>query len=182
MLRVIDAVVSPSNDAVHDGYRAEIGRSGAGGWRPGGAAVTPLAGVASAGVERAGHNLAVTRAVAAGLQAGGQSSADRLRDGYAADRLARATQAFKDHQAMVQDQAEQANDLGTIHGLAPLQPYRIAMINPWIEPQQLAAVAGGMAARVAQVSAVDALRSGTDDASGSDPAARARLRGVNAPQ
>ncbi|MCD0502112.1 hypothetical protein [Bordetella petrii] len=95
-----------------------------------------------------------------------------LRDLHATHRLNSAVQAFIDEQAMLQARAHAANDLGTIQGLLPLQPYRFAMGNPPLQPQQLAAAAGLAPAAVGPVANVAPLRSATDDALGTGPGAR----------
>ncbi|MBV7482179.1 hypothetical protein [Bordetella sp. BOR01] len=99
-----------------------------------------------------------------------------LRDLYASHRLTSAVQAFLDEQAMLQERADAATDLGTIQGLLPLQPYRFATGNPPIQPQQLVAAASVVPAMVGSVANMAVLRSATDDALSTNPATRAGVR------
>lgn len=105
-----------------------------------------------------------------------------LRDQYTAHCLRSAIQAFHDQQARLaarsiaanqaerdgqtelQTRADAANDLGTIQGLLPLQPYRYAVGVPVVLPQQVIAAAGVAQGAVGPVSHAAASRSPTDDA------------------
>ncbi|MNQ34275.1 hypothetical protein D3C85_477270 [compost metagenome] len=107
---------------------------------------------------------------------------DRLRDQYVAHCLMSAILAFRKEQATLQERADAANDLGTIQGLLPLQPYRIALGDPHIQPQQVAAAASVAPAMVGPVANMAALRNATDDALGTHPATRARTRRPREPQ
>ncbi|WP_312438272.1 hypothetical protein [Achromobacter sp.] len=60
---------------------------------------------------------------------------DELRDLYADARMRRAVEDFAARPDPVAQRADTANDWGTIEGLAPLQPYRVAMGNPQVELQ-----------------------------------------------
>lgn len=119
---------------------------------------------------------------------------DALRDHYTAHCLSNAIQAFheqqarldarsveankaqRDEQTRLQSRADAANDLGTIQGLLPLQPYRYAVGVPPILPQQIAAAAGVGKAAIDPVAQAAILRSTTEDAVGADPTTRARIR------
>ncbi|QVQ24698.1 hypothetical protein [Achromobacter deleyi] len=121
-------------------------------------------------------------------------SINPLRDQYTAHCLMNAIQAFhdqqarlealvvavnqalKDEQVTLQARAEAANDLGTIQGLLPQQPYRYAVGIPQILPQQLAAATGASQVMVAPVTHAATSRSTTDNAFGTDPDTRARTR------
>ncbi|MFJ1301728.1 hypothetical protein ACILG0_17320 [Pseudomonadota bacterium AL_CKDN230030165-1A_HGKHYDSX7] len=105
-------------------------------------------------------------------------SVDRLRDIHADDRLHRAVEAYRDEQVRLQARADNANNLSDIDSLMELQPYRVAMANPPLNPAQLAAAAGLTPAVVAPVASIGALRSTTDDALTNDPASRARANRV----
>lgn len=63
---------------------------------------------------------------------------DQLRDLYADARLRRAIDEFSARPDPVALRADSANDLGTIEGLTPLQPYRVAMGNPQVQELQTA--------------------------------------------
>lgn len=65
---------------------------------------------------------------------------DILRDQFADARLRRALDAYAAQSDPVAQRAGNANDLGTIEGLTPLQPYRVAMANPQVELQAAVAV------------------------------------------
>lgn len=65
---------------------------------------------------------------------------DELRDLYADSRMRRAVDEFAARPDPLAQRADTANDWGTIEGLAPLQPYRVAMGNPQVELQAAAAL------------------------------------------
>ncbi|WP_332609901.1 hypothetical protein [Achromobacter sp. ESBL13] len=65
---------------------------------------------------------------------------DILRDQFADARLRRALDAYAAQSDPVAQRAGNPNDLGTIEGLTPLQPYRVAMANPQVELQAAVAV------------------------------------------
>lgn len=75
-------------------------------------------------------------AVAAAAAAPAAVNVDQLRDLYADARLRRAIDEFSARPDQVALRADSANDLGTIEGLTPLQPYRVAMGNPQVQELQ----------------------------------------------
>lgn len=122
------------------------------------------------------------------------AAVEALRDHYTAHCLRNAVQAFrqeqarllerglavsqalKDEQSALQARAQAANDLGTIQGLLPLQPYRVAAGLPAILPPALVmAASAAQGPAVAAVAAVAAPRNAPDDAFATDPAARAGI-------
>lgn len=121
-------------------------------------------------------------------------SVNPLRDQYAAHCLMNAIEAFHDQQARLEAQAlagnqalkdeqveqqaraEAANDLGTIQGLLPLQPYRFVVGVPPIMVQQVAAVSGAAPLVVGPVAHAAPLRNATDDAFGTHTSTRERAR------
>ncbi|OCZ70691.1 hypothetical protein A9G00_32545, partial [Achromobacter xylosoxidans] len=70
---------------------------------------------------------APSKAVALAAAAPAAINVDQLRDLYADARLRRAIDEFSARPDPVALRADSANDLGTIEGLTPLQPYRVAM-------------------------------------------------------
>lgn len=106
-----------------------------------------------------------------------------LRDQYTAHCLKNAIQAFhaqqarlealglavsralQDEQTALQARADAANDLGTIQGLLPLQPYRFAVAMPQVIPQLMAAAADVGPLRVGPVNPAATSRGATDQAS-----------------
>lgn len=187
-ISAIDRIAPASIDAVRDPYRAERVRAEM-------RASTQAARAESARFERVQAARAeaaradAVRARAATAAPAGKPLAivagdpangvDRLREQFSSDRLRSAVQAFHDEQAELQARATAANDLGTIEGLLPLQPYRVAMGNPPVQPQQLAAAAGLAPAMVSPVANVAALRNTTDDALSTDPDTRARAHRID---
>ncbi|CUR66838.1 hypothetical protein PPH93_11190 [Achromobacter xylosoxidans] len=99
------------------------------------AAASPQADDADAG--RAVTNTP-SRAVALTAAAPAAINVDQLRDLYADARLRRAIDEFSARPDPVALRADSANDLGTIEGLTPLQPYRVAMGNPQVQELQTA--------------------------------------------
>lgn len=77
-----------------------------------------------------------SRAVALAAAAPPAINVDQLRDQYADARLRRAIDEFAARPDPVALRAGSANDLGTIEGLTPLQPYRVAMGNPQVQELQ----------------------------------------------
>jgi hypothetical protein len=77
-----------------------------------------------------------SRAVALTAAAPAAINVDQLRDLYADARLRRAIDEFSARPDPVALRADSANDLGTIEGLTPLQPYRVAMGNPQVQELQ----------------------------------------------
>lgn len=89
-------------------------------------------------------------------------------------------QALRDEQATLQARAEAANDLGTIQGLLPQQPYRYATGVPPILAQQLTPAAGGAQVMVGPVTHAAKTRGSTDHVFRTDLANQARLSGAQA--
>lgn len=81
---------------------------------------------------------APSKAVALAGAAPAAINVDQLRDLYADARLRRAIDEFSARPDPVALRADSANDLGTIEGLTPLQPYRVAMGNPQVQELQTA--------------------------------------------
>lgn len=79
---------------------------------------------------------APSKAVALVAAAPPAINVDQLRDLYADARLRRAIDEFSARPDPVALRADSANDLGTIEGLTPLQPYRVAMGNPQVQELQ----------------------------------------------
>ncbi|MFY4260233.1 hypothetical protein ACOTCG_21770 [Achromobacter xylosoxidans] len=77
-----------------------------------------------------------SEAVALAAAAPPAINVDQLRDLYADARLRRAIDEFSARPDPVALRADSANDLGTIEGLTPLQPYRVAMGNPQVQELQ----------------------------------------------
>lgn len=88
---------------------------------------------------------------------------DELRDLYADARMRRAVEDFAARPDPVAQRAQAANDWGTIEGLAPLQPYRVAMGNPQVE-LQAAAVMKAASAAVPAVANIGPTENVTDNA------------------
>lgn len=88
---------------------------------------------------------------------------DELRDLYADARMRRAVEDFAARPDPVAQRAQAANDWGTIEGLAPLQPYRVAMGNPQVE-LQAAAVMKAASAAVPAVANIGPTENATDNA------------------
>ena len=88
---------------------------------------------------------------------------DELRDLYADARLRRAVEDFAARPDPVAQRAQAANDWGTIEGLAPLQPYRVAMSNPQVE-LQAAAVMKAASGAVPAVANIGPTENVTDNA------------------
>lgn len=83
---------------------------------------------------------------------------DALRDQFADTRMRRAIDDFTAQPDPLAQRAGSANDLGTIEGLAPLQPYRVAMGNPQVQEWQAAVAmkaAGGAVPPVANIGATE---------------------------
>lgn len=88
---------------------------------------------------------------------------DELRDLYAESRMRRAVEEFSTRPDPLAQRADTANDWGTIEGLAPLQPYRVAMGNPQVELQAAAALkAAGIG--VPKVANIGPTENATDNA------------------
>lgn len=88
-----------------------------------------------------------------------------LRDQYADTRLRRAVDAYAAQaDSAVQQRAGNSNDLGTIEGLTPLQPYRVAMGNPQVQEWQAAVAVKAAAVGVPAVANIGATENVTDNA------------------
>jgi hypothetical protein len=92
-----------------------------------------------------------------------QPDLDALRDQYADTRMRRAVADYAAQPDTAAQGAHRANDWGTMEGLAPLQPYRVAMGNPQVELQAAAAVkAAGLG--IPKVANIGATENATDNA------------------
>ncbi len=87
---------------------------------------------------------------------------DLLRDQHADFRMRRAIDDFI--AAPAQPSANGAQDLGTIAGLAPLQPYRIAMGNPQVQELQTAVALKAAGLGIPKVANVGPVENATDNA------------------
>ncbi|SSW70025.1 hypothetical protein [Achromobacter agilis] len=181
-------------DDIRDCYRAEPVRAQTRADRVARPQVPPFALIPAAAHQPPAATAAPTARAVRARQNGPGDSVNPLRDQYAAHCLKNAIQAFHDQQARLdalaaaadraqqdelaalQARAEAANDLGTIQGLLPLQTYRFAVGIALILPQHAAPAAGAAHAVVSPVAPAATPRGATDDAFGSDPAARARAR------
>jgi len=89
---------------------------------------------------------------------------DIFRDQYADTRLRRAVDAYAAEPDPVAQRAGNANDLGTIEGLMPLQAYRVAMANPQVQELQTAVAMKAAAVAVPAVANIGATENATDNA------------------
>jgi len=89
---------------------------------------------------------------------------DIFRDQYADTRLRRAVDAYAAEPDPVAQRAGNANDLGTIEGLMPLQAYRVAMANPQVQELQTAVAMKAAAVAVPAVANIGATDNATDNA------------------
>lgn len=106
-----------------------------------------------------------TRADAAALAAADAlPSLDVFRDQYADTRLRRALDAYATQPDPVAQRAGNANDLGTIEGLVPLQAYRVAMANPQVQELQTAVAMKAASVAVPAVANIGATENATDNA------------------
>ncbi len=106
-----------------------------------------------------------TRADAAALAAADAlPSLDVFRDQYADTRLRRALDAYATQPDPVAQRAGNANDLGTIEGLMPLQAYRVAMANPQVQELQTAVAMKAASVAVPAVANIGATENATDNA------------------
>nr|WP_313625006.1 hypothetical protein [Achromobacter sp.] len=97
------------------------------------------------------------------LIAAPSANIDELRELYAESRMRRAVEEFSARPDPVAQRADTANDWGTIDGLAPLQPYRVAMSNPQVELQAAVALkAAGIG--IPKVANIGATENVTDNA------------------
>ncbi len=91
---------------------------------------------------------------------------DALRDQYADTRLRRAVDAYTVQAGVdpVAQRANNANDLGTIEGLTPLQPYRVAMGNAQVQELQTAVAMKAAGVGIPAVANIGATENVTDNA------------------
>lgn len=130
---VWEAEWAARNAATRQAQRSAQARAAWQAQRVAGAAASPRADDTDAG--RAVTN-PPSRAVALAAAAPPAINVDQLRDLYADARLRRAIDEFSARPDPVALRADSANDLGTIEGLTPLQPYRVAMGNPQVQELQ----------------------------------------------
>ncbi len=89
---------------------------------------------------------------------------DELRDRYAESRMRRAVDEFVARPDTLAQRADTANDWGTIEGLAPLQPYRVAMGNPQVQELQAAIAVKAAGLGIPKVANIGATENVTDNA------------------
>ncbi|MBB1623800.1 hypothetical protein [Achromobacter sp. UMC71] len=89
---------------------------------------------------------------------------DQLRDLYADARMRRAVDEFSARPDPVALRAGTANDLGTIEGLTPLQPYRVAMGNPQVQDLQTAVAMKAAGLSIPKVENIGPTENVTDNA------------------
>lgn len=89
---------------------------------------------------------------------------DQLRDLYADARMRRAVDEFSALPDPVALRAGTANDLGTIEGLTPLQPYRVAMGNPQVQELQTAVALKAAGLGIPKVENIGPTENVTDNA------------------
>ncbi len=87
---------------------------------------------------------------------------DLLRDQHADFRMRRAIDDFI--AAPVQPSANGTQDLGTIAGLTPLQPYRVAMGNPQVQELQTAVALKAAGLGIPKVANIGPVENATDNA------------------
>lgn len=104
-----------------------------------------------------------SRAIAA-TAAPAAINVDQLRDLYAETRLRRAIDEFAARPDPVALRADTANDLGTIEGLTPLQPYRVAMSNPQVQELQTAVAMKAAGLGIPKVENIGPTENVTDNA------------------
>lgn len=105
-----------------------------------------------------------SQAVALAAAAPAAINVDQLRDLYADARLRRAIDEFSARPDRVALRADSANDLGTIEGLTPLQPYRVAMGNPQVQELQTAVATKAAGLGIPKVENIGATENLTDQA------------------
>lgn len=89
---------------------------------------------------------------------------DQLRDLYADARLRRAVDEFSARPDPVALRGDTANDLGTIAGLTPLQPYRVAMGNPQVQDLQTTVAMKAAGLNIPKVENIGPTENVTDNA------------------
>lgn len=89
---------------------------------------------------------------------------DGLRNLYADSRMRRAIEDYAAQPDPLAQRAGSANDLSTIEGLAPLQPYRVAMGNPQVQELQAAVAMKAAGIGIPKVANIGATENVTDNA------------------
>lgn len=107
---------------------------------------------------------AMTQAPQALAAAPAAVNVDQLRDLYADARLRRAVDDFSARPDPVALRGDTANDLGTIEGLTPLQPYRVAMGNPQVQKLQTAVAMKAAGLNIPKVENIGPTENVTDNA------------------
>ncbi|CAB3888790.1 hypothetical protein [Achromobacter deleyi] len=107
---------------------------------------------------------AMTQAPQALAAAPAAVNVDQLRDLYADARLRRAVDDFSARPDPVALRGDTANDLGTIEGLTPLQPYRVAMGNPQVQELQTAVAMKAAGLNIPKVENIGPTENVTDNA------------------
>ncbi|WMD19831.1 hypothetical protein RAS12_24965 [Achromobacter seleniivolatilans] len=92
------------------------------------------------------------------------TNVDTLRDLYADSRMRRAVDDYTAQPNPIPQRAGNANDLGTIEGLTPLQPYRVAMGNPQVLELQTAVAMKAAGVGIPAVANIGATENVTDNA------------------
>ncbi|MGE8658349.1 MAG: hypothetical protein ACN6O8_16545 [Achromobacter sp.] len=105
-----------------------------------------------------------SQAVALAAAAPTSVNVDQLRDLYADARLRRAVEEFAARPDPAALRAGHANDLGTIEGLTPLQPYRVAMGNPQVQELQTAVAMKASGLGIPKVENIGPTENATDNA------------------
>ncbi|MGE8617347.1 MAG: hypothetical protein ACN6O0_05970 [Achromobacter spanius] len=124
----------------------------------------------SAEAAKASDSPASSQTIHARADAAALAAADALptldvfRDQYADTRLRRAVDAYAAQPDPVAQRAGNANDLGTIEGLMPLQAYRVAMANPQVQELQTAVAMKAASVAVPAVANIGATENVTDNA------------------
>ncbi len=107
---------------------------------------------------------ATTQAPQALAAAPAAVNVDQLRDLYADARLRRAVDEFSARPDPVALRGDTANDLGTIAGLTPLQPYRVAMGNPQVQDLQTTVAMKAAGLNIPKVENIGPTENVTDNA------------------
>lgn len=107
---------------------------------------------------------ATTQAPQALAAAPAAVNVDQLRDLYADARLRRAVDEFSARPDPVALRGDTANDLGTIAGLTPLQPYRVAMVNPQVQDLQTTVAMKAAGLNIPKVENIGPTENVTDNA------------------
>ena len=119
---------------------------------------------ASADTPDTDRDVRAARHTAPAVAAAPAANVDQLRDLYADARLRRAVDEFSARPDPVAQRAGTANDLGTIEGLTPLQPYRVAMGNPQVQELQTAVAMKAAGLGIPKVQNIGPTENVTDNA------------------